>query len=136
YWHTSGSRILDDRGHQVRIEGINWYGFETVRGVPGGLTVQDYRTVLETIRHNGFNSVRIPLSTQMVEDPVVPSSIGFINERGPINEPLRGLNSLQILDRIVEYAGTLGLKVILDNHRSEAGDSAESSGLWYTPEYP
>src|SRR4051794_15184123 len=61
YWHTSGSRILDDRGRQMRIEGINWYGFETVRGVPGGLTVQDYRTVLETIRHSGFNSVRIPL---------------------------------------------------------------------------
>lgn len=34
------------------------------------------------------------------------------------------------------YAGTLGLRVILDNHRSEAGDSAESSGLWYTGSYP
>ncbi|RSL17135.1 endoglucanase [Edaphobacter aggregans] len=136
YWHTSGNQILDERNQPVRIEGINWYGFETVRQVPGGLTVQDYRTILQTIKRNGFNTVRIPLSNQMIERPVVPKNIGFENEQGTINTDLRGLSSLEILDRIVEYAGTLGLKVILDNHRSEAGDSAEQSGLWYTNEYP
>jgi len=136
YWHTSGSRIMDERNQPVRIEGINWYGFETVREVPGGLTVQDYRAILDTIKRSGFNTVRIPLSNQMVERPIVPSSIGFMNERGAINEPLRGLNSLEILDRIIEHAGTLGLKVILDNHRSDAGDSAQQSGLWYTDDFP
>jgi endoglucanase len=136
FWHTSGSQILDERGRAVRIQGINWYGFETVRQIPGGLTVQDYRTILKIIRGNGFNTVRIPLSNQMLEQPIVPSSIAFFNERGAINEPLRRLTSVQILDQVVEYAGTLGLKVILDNHRSEAGDSAEQSGLWYTAEYP
>ena len=136
YWHTSGNRLLDNRNQPVRIEGINWYGFETVREAPGGLTVQDYRAILDTIRRSGFNTVRIPLSNQMVERPIVPSSIGFMNEHGAINEPLRGLNSLEILDRIIEHAGTLGLKVILDNHRSEAGDSAQQSGLWYTDDFP
>jgi hypothetical protein len=29
YWHTSGSRMLDSNGDEVRIAGINWYGFET-----------------------------------------------------------------------------------------------------------
>jgi endoglucanase len=136
YWHTSGSRILDDRGNTVRIQGVNWYGFETVRKVPGGLTSQDYRSILETIRRSGFNTVRIPLSNDMVEHPIVPEAISFSNDRGPINQSLRGLNSLQILDRVVEHAGQIGLKVILDNHRSEAGDSAEASGLWYTADYP
>ncbi len=119
----------------VRIEGINWYGFETARAVPGGLTVQDYRKILQTIKANGYNTVRIPLSNEMVEMPKVPTSISFVNKQGPINTDLKGLNSLEILDRIVDYAGTLGLKVILDNHRSEAGDSAEGSGLWYTSTY-
>jgi endoglucanase len=136
YWHTSGSRILDARNQPVRIEGINWYGFETTREIPGGLMVQDYRTILQTIKSSGFNTVRLPLSNQMVESPIVPRSISYTNDTGAINTDLRGLNSLQILDRVVEYAGTLGLKVILDNHRSEAGDSAEQSGLWYTDEYP
>ncbi|WP_263366844.1 cellulase family glycosylhydrolase [Edaphobacter bradus] len=136
YWHTSGNLILDQQNRTVRIQGINWYGLETVRQVPGGLTQQDYRAILRTIRENGFNTVRIPFSSQMVESPVVPEAISFENDHGPINMDLRGLTSLEILDRIVEEAGKLGLKVILDNHRSEAGDSAEASGLWYTAEYP
>ena len=136
YWHTQGNQILDRQNHPVRIQGINWYGFETVREVPGGLTEQDYRIILQAVRANGFNSVRIPLSNQMVETPSIPTAISFRNARGPINTDLRGLNSLQILDRIVEYAGELGLKVILDNHRSEDGDSGESNGLWYTAQYP
>ena len=40
------------------------------------------------------------------------------------------------MDAIIDYAGTIGLRVILDNHRSEAGNSAEANGLWYTDAYP
>ena len=136
YWHTSGNRILDASGVQVRIAGINWYGFETTRGVAGGLTSQDYKSVLQTVKTQGFNTVRIPFSNQMVETPQVPSSISFSNSSGAINTDLQGLNSLQILDKIVAQAGVVGLRVILDNHRSEAGDSAESNGLWFTSSYP
>ncbi len=133
FWHTSGSRILDSNNQVVRIAGINWYGFETTRAVAGGLTSQDYKSILTTIHNQGYNTVRIPLSNQMVETPSVPSSISYGNG---INADLQGLNSLQILDKIIAYAGTLNLRIILDNHRSEAGDSAESNGLWYTGAYP
>lgn len=136
YWHTRGSQILDTGNRPVRIAGINWYGFETTKGIPGGLDVQDYKVILDTIRKNGFNTVRLPLSNQMVETPMVPTEIRFSNHSGPINTDLKSLNSLQILDRIVAYAGVQGMKVILDNHRSEAGDGPEMSGLWYTQAYP
>ena len=136
YWHTNGNQILDANGVQVRIAGINWYGFETTRGVAGGLTSQDYKTILQTIKMQGFNAVRLPMSNQMVETPQVPSSISFSNGSGPINTDLQGLNSLQVLDKIVAQAGVVGLRIILDNHRSEAGDSAESNGLWFTSSYP
>ena len=136
YWHTSGNQILDANGTVVRIAGINWYGFETTRAVAGGLTSQDYKAILGTIKSEGYNTVRIPFSNQMVETPQVPSSISFSNSSGTINTDLQGLNSLQILDKVVAAAGVLGLRVILDNHRSEAGDSAESSGLWFTSSYP
>jgi endoglucanase len=98
--------------------------------------MQDYRAILDTVHRSGFNTVRIPLSNDVVEHPIVPENIAFFNDHGAINQPLRNLNSMQILDCIVEYARTVGLKVILDNHRSEAGDSAEQSGLWYTDRYP
>jgi endoglucanase len=136
YWHTSGNEILDSNNQAVRIAGINWYGFETTDEVVHGLWAQDYKSILNAIHANGYNTVRIPFSNQMVETPIVPSNISHNNGSGPINTDLQGLNSLQILDKIIAYAGQIGLRVILDNHRSEAGNSAESNGLWYTSSYP
>ena len=136
YWHTSGAQILDANGTAVRIAGINWYGFETTDLVVHGLNAQDYKTILQTIKNNGYNTIRIPFSSQMVKSPIVPGYIQYTNSSGPINTDLQGLNSLQILDAVIAHAGQIGLRVILDNHRSEAGNSAEASGLWYTDAYP
>ncbi len=136
YWHTSGNQILDSTGHTVRISGVNWYGFETTDEVVHGLWAQDYHYIMNAIKSNGYNVVRLPFSNQMVETPIIPTNISYSNGSGPINTDLRGLNSLQIMDKIVTYAGTIGLHIILDNHRSEAGNSAEANGLWYTTQYP
>ena len=135
YWHTSGNQILDANGNPVRIAGINWYGFETPDEIAHGLWAQDYHTIINDIKNLGYNTIRIPFSNQMVEDPIVPQNLSFYNGTGPINTDLKGLNSLQILDKIIAYAGQAGLKVILDDHRSEAGESAEANGLWYTSTY-
>ena len=133
YWHTSGNQILDSNNEPVRIAGINWYGFETTNYVANGLWAQDYKSILNTIKDNGYNVIRLPFSNQVVESPQIPGSINYGNG---MNSDLAGLNSLQIMDKIVGYAGSIGLRVILDNHRSEAGNSAEQSGLWYTSAYP
>jgi endoglucanase len=136
YWHTHGRTIADSNGETVRIAGINWYGFETTDEVAHGLWAQDYKSILNTIKNHGYNTIRVPFSNQVVETPVVPADISFSNSSGPINTGLKNLNSLEILDKIVTYAGQIGLRVILDNHRSEAGNSAEANGLWYTAAYP
>ena len=137
FWHTRGNQILDSANRPVRIAGINWYGFETDAAVPGGLGQQDYRTIIQSIRRSGYNTIRIPFSNQMVESPTIPTEIKFTNRAGaPINADLKGLNSLQILDKIIAYAGDQGLKIILDNHRSEAGNGTGLSGLWFTQGYP
>jgi endoglucanase len=136
FWHTSGNQIFDSTGNPVRIAGVNWYGFETPDQVAHGLWAQDYHTIVDDIGKLGYNTIRIPISNQMVEQPVIPQNLTFFNNAGPVNTDLKGLNSLQILDKIVTAAGADGLKVILDNHRSEAGESAEANGLWYTAAYP
>jgi endoglucanase len=136
YWSTSGNRIVDSTGKQVRISGVNWYGFETTTKVPHGLYSQDYHSILNTIHSLGYNTIRLPFSNDMVENPVVSSNTGYSNGSGAINSDLQGLNSLQVMDKIIAAAGATGLKVILDNHRSEAGNSAEGNGLWYTNAYP
>src|SRR6266700_2950335 len=136
YWHTSGNQIIDSSGRVVRIAGINWYGFETKDQVVHGLWARDYHTILNTIKNNGYNAIRLPFSNQMVESPILPSNISYSNGSGAINTDLKGLNALQVMDKVIGAAGALGLRVILDNHRSEAGNSAEANGLWYTSAYP
>jgi len=136
YWHTSGNQIIDSSGRVVRIAGINWYGFETKDQVVHGLWARDYHTIVNTIKNNGYNAIRLPYSNQMVESPIIPSNISYSNNSGAINTDLKGLNALQVMDRVIGAAGGLGLRVILDNHRSEAGNSAEANGLWYTSAYP
>ena len=136
YWHTSGNKIVDSNGTEVRIAGINWYGFETPDFLIHGLWAQDYKTVLNNIKSLGYNVIRIPFSNQMVESNPVPTN--FTQNAGgvTVNQALADATALQDMDTIVSYAGSIGLRVILDNHRSEAGSSNESSGLWYTSAYP
>jgi endoglucanase len=136
YWHTSGSQILDSNGKVVRLAGVNWYGFETPDFLAHGLWAQDYKTVLNTIKSLGYNVIRIPFSNQMVESNPVPTNFTQSANGVPANAALVGQTALTDLDTIVSYAGSIGLRVILDNHRSEAGSSNEANGLWYTSTYP
>jgi endoglucanase len=136
YWHSSGNRIVDSNGDDVRIAGVNWYGFETTDFLAHGLWAQDYKTILNTIKSLGFNVIRIPFSNQMVESNPVPSNYTTYVNGEPANGALVGQTALADLDTIVAYAGSIGLRVILDNHRSEAGSSNEANGLWYTSAYP
>jgi endoglucanase len=136
FWHAKGAQLLDSGNHPVRIAAVNWYGFETEKAAPGGLEQQDYKSIIQIIRRSGYNTIRLPFCNQMIETPAIPPGIAFHNAAGPINSDLQGLNSLQILDKIVAYAGSQGLKIVLDNHRSEAGAGAGLSGLWYTQAFP
>jgi endoglucanase len=135
YWHTSGNQVLDSNDQVVRLAGVNWYGFETPDFLAHGLWAQDYKTVLNTIKSNGYNVIRIPFSNQMVESNPIPTN--FTNSANGVaaNTALVGQTALADLDTLISYAGSIGLRVILDNHRSEAGSSNEASGLWYTTTY-
>jgi endoglucanase len=136
YWHTSSNRIVDASDNPVRIAGINWYGFETTDYLAHGLWAQDYKTVLNTIKRLGYNVVRIPFSNEMVENNPVPTNFTQSANGAAANTALVGQTALTDLDTIISYAGSIGLRVILDNHRSEAGNSNEANGLWYTSAYP
>jgi endoglucanase len=132
YWHTSGNQILDANGKVVRIAGINWYGFETADKVIHGLWCQDYHTIINTIKAQGFNVVRMPFSNDLLEHPITPGNIGASNGSGPTNRDVLGSDSLTIMDEVIRNLGAVGIRVILDNHRSDGGNSAQENGLWYT----
>jgi len=125
-WSTSGTRIFNLGGGKFTISGINWFGFETTGAVALGLYAQDYTTIVNSIKRYGFNTIRIPFSNEMWEKNPVPAPHAI-----SACKSCKGKRARDIMALIVNYAGSLGLHVILDNHRSEAGNSAEANGLWY-----
>ena len=75
YLHTSGRKIVDAKNDGVRIAGVNWFGFETANYVPHGLWTRDYRSMLDQIKAEGYNTVRLPFSNQMFDAGSMPSSM-------------------------------------------------------------
>ncbi|MCL4384303.1 glycoside hydrolase family 5 protein [Patescibacteria group bacterium] len=124
WWHTSGSQILDDSGHTVKIAGINWFGLETGSFAPHGLWARGYKDMMDQMKSLGFNTIRLPFSNQALNNGSTPNGIDYSK-----NADLQGLSPLQIMDKVVAYAGQIGLKVILDQHRP---DSSGQSALWYS----
>ncbi|WP_431233339.1 cellulase family glycosylhydrolase [Mycolicibacterium psychrotolerans] len=129
YWHTSGNQILDAAGNPVQIAGVNWFGFEGYNGVPDGLWTRNYKDMMDQILDEGFNTIRLPFSDDVLHGQT-PNSIDYA-----ANPDLQGLASLQVMDKIVDYAGEIGLKIILDHHRNESGVSTTENGLWYNDKY-
>ena len=104
-----------------RLTGVNWFGFETSNYVVHGLWIRDYKSMLQQISDLGFNCLRLPWCNEMIG--MDPNSIQinasgtdpYTGETG-LNLDLEGLSALEVLDKIIEEAGRLGLKIILDNH--------------------
>jgi endoglucanase len=134
YWHAVGAQLFDAAGRPVRMAGLTWYGMETTNWVPAGLDTQRYTTILGQVKMLGYNVIRLSLSNELVErNPVVTRAVRA-------NPELKGKRALQVLDLLAAYAGHIGLKLLLDNHRSHAARPMEvntlDEALWYTKAYP
>jgi endoglucanase len=128
WWHTDGAQILDGNNQPVRIAGVNWFGFETNTFVVHGLQSRNYKSMLDQIKSLDYNTVRLPYSNQLFDPHSKPSSIDY-----GLNLDLQGLQGLQLMDKIINYATSIGLRIILDQHRP---DASGQSRLWYTSTYP
>ena len=124
YWHTNGHRIEDSTNQPIRIAGINWFGLETGNFAPHGLWLRGYRSMLDQIKAQGYNTIRLPYSNQLFNAGSTPNGIDAAK-----NPDLVGLTGPQIMDKIVAYAGQIGLRILLDRHRPDASGQSE---LWYT----
>ena len=124
---TSGNQIVDGTGTPVRIAGVNWFGFETGTHVPHGLWTRNWKELLQQVKDLGFNTLRIPWCNQAFEPGATTNSINTW-----ANPDLAGLSPIQVLDKIVDQCGVLGLRIILDRH-SAIADNFANEDLWYIP---
>ncbi|HEX8917219.1 MAG TPA: glycoside hydrolase family 5 protein, partial [Chloroflexota bacterium] len=95
---------------------------------------QPYTHVLDMVKQLGYNTIRLPFSNELVEtNPIVTTGVAA-------NPQFRGVHALDVMDAIVRYCQRIGLKVILDDHRSVASRRHNVNWLleplWYVPGYP
>jgi endoglucanase len=125
YLHTQGARLYTAEGLEVRLTGLNWFGFEGPSRVPYGLDRRALGGLLDQVKALGFNTLRLPYSNDVLREGVYPESSAV---SATLNPELRGLGSLQVLDRIVAQARARGLRIVLDRHRPDISSQSE---LWY-----
>lgn len=130
WFKTSGNQIVDSAGKPVQIAGVNWFGMESETFAPHGLWTRNYKDMMNQMAALEFNTIRLAYSSEMLHTTAAPNGIDFAK-----NPDLVGLTSLQIMDKIVAYAGQIGMRVILDHHRSSKGAGPNSNGLWYEGSY-
>jgi aryl-phospho-beta-D-glucosidase BglC (GH1 family) len=118
---------VDASGRPVRLHGVNWFGLETPNLAPHGIWTRGWRQMMGQMKYLGFNIIRLPYSNALLRSEKEPNGIDFYK-----NSDLKGLSGLEMMDKIVAYAGVIGLRVLLDNHRITSGHGAEDSGLWHS----
>ncbi|WP_432824914.1 cellulase family glycosylhydrolase [Dactylosporangium sp. CA-092794] len=128
YLSTQGAQLVDATGARVRLTGLNWFGMETDNKTFHGLWARPWRDHIDQMASLGYNTIRVPYSDDALKPGAQANSVD-----GYSNPDLQGLTPLQILDKVVDYAGGKGMRILLDRHRPTA---AGQSALWYVSATP
>jgi len=128
---TSENGQLNVNGIPFVLKGASWFGYETSNNVFHGLWARDYRDLLDFLKNNGFNGIRVPFYLELVLNDAKPNSITFYQ----MNADLQNLTSLQVLDKVVAAAAERGILIMLDLHSFLPGTFMED-GLWYNAGHP
>lgn len=153
YLHTDGNQIVDADGNNTRLVSCSWYGFEQVM-MPGGCWDAPYKTVtvasvehegvLDRIKRLGFNSIRLPVCIDLTwVDAISSQTDGLDATLNPDlysggTTPADRLPPIEMLDKVVEYCGAIGLRIILDMHclAPNPNNVEGTQGKWYSTATP
>lgn len=103
-WTANGKKIKVN-GQPFHLKGISWFGFELQQGMLLGLEQRPLDDVLQFLRDQGFNALRLPFSTKWALAYDTPVYGNF--KDGELN----GMTRRQILNKVIERAGDFGILV-------------------------
>lgn len=130
WFTTRGAQIVDERGNPIRIASVGVPGNDGVDGAARFLHFVNYQATMQGMVADGINAMRIAWSDLTLNAFPKPGAINY-----DLNPDLKGLNSLQVIDKLVDYAGMIGLRVIFDHHTNDGGDHGwggqQTNGLWF-----
>jgi len=124
--------IVDQKNARVFLKGINYFGFETNISCPHGIWSVSLDTLLDFIKRNQFNAIRVPISLQAVltMETLKPQSI---NTSANPSLADSNLTVAKLLDTFVQKCRSRGLLILLDMHVHTPGGPIEES--WTTSKY-
>ena len=133
---ANGNKLYDASGRQVRLTGVNWFGFETSMLYPHGLWARDLKSMLQQIKDQGFNCIRLPWCNKILDPSVTIQINSYGTDPYTGVTPMNALEStktkpIEIMDIIVQWCEDHNMKLILDNHSREP-DGYMNEALWYT----
>jgi|GEM_PF-6795978 len=131
---TSGSKILAADGAVTKIASVDMCGFPLYfEQWAKGHTLAK---VLDTVKNQGFNCIRLAISSQLFIDRDLLNQNGSeIRNNIRVNHPeLADKMPIELLDYFVAEAGRRGLGIILDIHKNRHGDF--QAELWYQTANP
>jgi aryl-phospho-beta-D-glucosidase BglC (GH1 family) len=132
YFHTNDAQIVDCDRTPVRIASVGWSGDDGTGFAPRGLYAVSYQTTMRGMVADGFNTIRIPWNDLLITENPMPQA-GTIDYT--LNPDLVGLTGIQVIDKIVGYAGKIGLRIIFDHHTNDGGahgyGGQQPNGLWF-----
>lgn len=127
---TRGAQVVDEHGNPVRIASVGLPGNDGIDGALRFLHSVNYQQTMQGMVADGFNTVRIAWSDLTLNSTPKSGAIDY-----GLNPDLKGLTSMQVLDKIVAYAGVVGLRVIFDHHTNDGGEHGwggqQPNGLWF-----
>ncbi len=125
-YYVEDGRVYDDSGQEINLYGVSWFGFETNDHVVHGLWARNWQDMIVQIKGLGFTAIRLPFC------PATLGGAGVTSINYALNPDLQGLNSLEILDMVIDELDRQGLYVLLDHHTSDCQTIEE---LWYNSAY-
>jgi endoglucanase len=133
---------VDANGGRLKLASVNWYGAEEQEFAVSGLDHRKLSDIAADIKIQGFNSVRLPWSNDLIDcDPIVDASVVGAAPGGPNFPQLANLHAIEVYDRVIDALAAAGLLVVIDNHNTTAnwccdnGQGNDGNHLWYASDY-
>ena len=128
--HVEGNKIVDSKGKQVWLTGVNWFGYNTGTNIFDGIWNSDLNISIQSIADHGFNLIRIPISAELLlqwKNGEYPTA----NYNHATNYYLENMNSLEIFDYVIGQCRANGLKLMIDIHSAKTDASGHNYNMWY-----
>lgn len=113
--------IFED-GKRLLLRGVNWFGLE-VDNAFHGLWQVSWTSLLDFLKEQGYNFVRIPLNLEFMEDPdgTPTATVNF-----SANPDLEGKTAGQLLDIVLAGMADRGIWALPDVHRTKKTDKIDA----------